>query len=302
MLFNCRSTNISMAKKRPREVTDFDDIGNDPIPSATIRCVLTSLSPIKKGRKSKYFDGNASDGKQTCRLLSFSERQLDILKKFKGAKETVEIRDCQVKRAMRGDRMEIVLKSSSEIAHSSKQLDTTNIDFDDGVVPEILIAALEDRCVFDVVTIRVKVHQVCQREFLDGGYIKQDVSVSDGSGVGRVTVWGDFVGTVFVGECYLFSGFMVKEFSGNKYLSMRKNGSTIEKVDDIGQVMKLDTDNITTDGQIMNATVVCVMEFLSKKVCILCNGYVEPGPGSPPIHGRFVVKLLRGMTIAVVLC
>ncbi len=67
---------------------------------------------------------------------------------------------------------------------------------------------------------------------------------------------------------------------------MRKNGSTIEKVDDIGQVMKLDTDNITTGGQIMNATVVCVMEFLLKKVCILCNGYVEPGPGSPPIHGR----------------
>ncbi len=38
--------------------------------------------------------------------------------------------------------MDIVLKSNSDIAHSSKQLDTTNINFDDGVVLEILIAAL----------------------------------------------------------------------------------------------------------------------------------------------------------------
>ncbi len=81
-----------MAKKRPREITDFDAIGDELIPSATVRCILTSLSPIKKGRKCRYFDGSATDGKTARRLWSFSERQLESLQKFKSAKETVELR------------------------------------------------------------------------------------------------------------------------------------------------------------------------------------------------------------------
>ncbi len=29
-----------------------------------------------------------------------------------------------------------------------------------------------------------------------------------------------------------------------------------------------------------------VIEFTSKKVCIVCHSIVEPGPGNPPVHGR----------------
>ncbi|XP_064399534.1 uncharacterized protein LOC135345996 [Halichondria panicea] len=275
-----------MAKKRPREVTDFDAIGDELIPSATVRCVLTSLSPIKKGRKCKYFDGSATDGKTRRRLLSFSESQLELLQKFKRAKETVELRDCQVKRGIRGDQMEIVLKSNTEIARCSKQLDSSNIDFDDGVVPEVPVSAFEGKCVYDVVSVRAKVHTVYEREILDDGKVKQDICISDASGAGRVTVWGSHVGTMAVGDSYLLSGFIVKEFRGNKYLSMRKEGSNIEKIDDVGAVMNVDETNVNIGGSIRNARIVCVMEFVSRKVCIVCYSYVEPGPGSPPVHGR----------------
>ena len=148
-----------MARKRPLEVTDFDKIGPEPIPSATVHCVVTSLSPIKKGRKSKFFDGNATDGKTNKRLLSFSEKQLELLQKFRSAKETVELRDCQVKRGIRGDEMEIVMKSNTQVARCPTQIDTSTIDFDDGVAPEVSVRALEEKCVFDVVTVHVKVHK-----------------------------------------------------------------------------------------------------------------------------------------------
>ncbi len=61
-------------------------------------------------------------------------------------------------------------------------------------------------------------HTVYKRE---SGQVKQDICISDASGAGRVTVWGSHVGTMVVGDSYLLLEFIVKEFRGNKYLSMR---------------------------------------------------------------------------------
>ncbi len=121
-------------------------------------------------------------------------------------------------------------------------------------------------------------HTVYKREILDSGQVKQDICISDASGAGRVTVWGSHVGTMVVGDSYLLSGFIVKEFRGNKYLSMRKEGSNIEKIDDVGAVMNVDETNV--GGSISNVRIVGVIEFISRKVCIVCHSIDEPGPGS----------------------
>ncbi len=52
--------------------------------------------------------------------------------------------------------MEIDLKSNTEVARCSEQLDSSNIHINDGVVPEVPVSALEGKCVFDVVSVRVK--------------------------------------------------------------------------------------------------------------------------------------------------
>ena len=197
-----------MARKRPR-VTEFDKIGDKPVASANVRCVVTSLSPVKKGRKSKYFHGNASDGSTTRRLLSFSESHLEVLKKFKGGRETVELKDCQLKRGNRGEEMEIVIKSGTEIVPCATKIDTTNITFDDGVAPEVPVAILPKKCIFDQMTIRAKVQKVSKQESIENSGVKQDIVISDSSSIGRVTVWGSYVGTLVEGTCYLFSNFMV---------------------------------------------------------------------------------------------
>ena len=152
---------LQMAKKRPRVVTDFEEVGQEPSTSAVVHGVISSLSPIKKGRKSKYFHGCVSDGKRSMRFVSFSERQLDSMEKFKESKRPVELKDCQLKRAKRGDELEIVMKSSTAIAPSPEKINISGIDFDDGVCPKVTVSDVKDKCVFDILDIDVKVCSVC---------------------------------------------------------------------------------------------------------------------------------------------
>ena len=62
-----------------REHDDLDVVEveslDEPLSTASVHGVITSLSPIKKGRKSNCFDGNVSDGKSKVRLVGFSPSQ-----------------------------------------------------------------------------------------------------------------------------------------------------------------------------------------------------------------------------------
>ena len=53
-----------------------------------------------------------------------------------------------------------------------------------------------------------------------------------------------------------FSNFMIRNFAGSKYLSKRKDLSTIEKIDNIGAVEETVAGVIKSDGDIRNAPVV----------------------------------------------
>lgn len=59
-----------MAKRSFEEVEKFDEVDKG-IPSASVYGVLTSLSPVKKGRKQNYFEGTVSDGSNKLRLVGF---------------------------------------------------------------------------------------------------------------------------------------------------------------------------------------------------------------------------------------
>ncbi len=57
-----------------------------------------------------------------------------------------------------------------------------------------------------------------------------------------------------MGDSYLFSEFILKEFRGQKYLSMQKERLKIEKIDDVGAVMNVHETNV--GGSITNVTIV----------------------------------------------
>ena len=53
-----------MASKRGREVEEFDDVASvvNASPNAKIHGVVTTVSPMKKGKTCSYFDGEISVG------------------------------------------------------------------------------------------------------------------------------------------------------------------------------------------------------------------------------------------------
>ena len=288
-----------MAAKRSRDVAGLDEIGDEPISSANVHVVVTALSPLKQGRKSVYFDGVVSDGSTSRRVVAFSEKQLKTLKGFKESKMPAELQDCQVKHGVHGEEMEIVIKKGSKIRPSEKKIDTSKIDFDGEVSPLVCVNEVDDKKVFSLVSVRVKVHCISKPETLQSGLTKQDMVIADRSGSGRATIWGENIGLVQTGKSYLLSSFMVKEFTGQKYLSMRKGVSGIEKIDDLQDVAE--ANDSLEDNVLKNAMIVGVSEFVRKKVCRKCHSYVEPGVGNPPIEGR-CMNLDCGLVLRYDIC
>ena len=60
-----------MAKKRSyEEILNIDDV-KEPISSTSIHGAIVTLSPVKKGRKSNFFDGMLADETSQIRLVGF---------------------------------------------------------------------------------------------------------------------------------------------------------------------------------------------------------------------------------------
>ena len=98
-----------MAKRTLEEVENFDNLEKG-IASASVHGVLTSLSPVKKGRKQNYFEGKLSDGSSKLCFVSFDSRQQKKMSDMLMKKRAIEIKGCEIKPSRRGDKMEILTK------------------------------------------------------------------------------------------------------------------------------------------------------------------------------------------------
>jgi hypothetical protein len=47
----------------------------EAIPNATVHAAIASLSPVKDGKRSKYFDGSLTDATTHIRMVGFSSDQ-----------------------------------------------------------------------------------------------------------------------------------------------------------------------------------------------------------------------------------
>ena len=62
-----------MAKYAFQEVDNYDVVKG--MPSASVHGVLTSVSPVKKGRRQNYFEGKVSNGNSKLRFVGFNSKQ-----------------------------------------------------------------------------------------------------------------------------------------------------------------------------------------------------------------------------------
>ena len=173
----------------PEEILDLANLKE--VSTATVHGVVTTLSPVKKGHYSPYFDGYLVDNKARARMVGFELSQRQELSDFMDKKVPIRLDDCEIKRAKRGSKLEIVLKGSTTITQSPKKFKVDCTEFDEKI--PVNLKDLADFNVYDRVTTLVKVHTVFD-PVNAGKFKKQDVLVVDSTGTATVTLWENNIG------------------------------------------------------------------------------------------------------------
>ena len=137
---------------------------------------------------------------------------------------------------------------------------------------------------YSKVSTLVKVLSKGEAVELGNGKTKQEILVADSSGLIIVTLWEEKVDVLDVSKSYKLSDFMIREFNMTKKLTLRRQGSTIEKIPDISDIQD-DNDHFKLDysNSIFNADIMAVKQLETFNACVNCKARVEP---QTPPSGR----------------
>ena len=92
MASGCVSSSSSSRRKRPAEdIENYSDIGGCQHENANVHGVLMQLSPVKKGKRSNFFEGQMSDGMSRIRFVGFKAEQRKKLVDFSQSGKTCRI-------------------------------------------------------------------------------------------------------------------------------------------------------------------------------------------------------------------
>lgn len=273
-----------MARKRLFEEVEKFDLLDRPLSNASLHAAITSLSPVKKGKNSVYFDGIMSDGSSYIRVVGFSADQQKKLASLLELKEPTHLTNCEIKRSCQGDKMEIMLKKFTDIAKSPKKITAPEeyVSIDTPML--ISLDQLPDIQDFQRVSIDIKVAYLYEPLRVTGGKRKQDIVIADSSTTARLTLWEERINSMDEEESYALQNVVVRQFRDRKYLSMAKNGSTIKHIEDIGEVAEYDPEIDDDKGQkrdINKASIIAVISLDTYKSCLACKARVEST--SPPL-------------------
>ena len=168
------SVSVSTPKKR-KLMQEFTDIASacsgGASNSASVHGVLARLSPMKKGKKSKYYEGSLSDGNKDIRIFGYNEMQHKKLIKFKDNKETVNIINCEIKEARgEAEKMEVLVNRSSEIRSSSMKYDVEDVA---NTITLDMLSTIDDFQTVSILDITVDELELPTQ--VTGDFIKQDL-------------------------------------------------------------------------------------------------------------------------------
>ena len=272
------STCARVAMKRAQE--EFEDVSEvvATSPSARIHGIVTSVSPMKKSRTCNYFDGEITDGKTSMRLFGFDSGSgvRKRLVEFEEREESVVLSRCEVKHSRQGNQLEILVGKYTDVEKSEKSFDVQPRDLADKKFGKVIVLEeLGELEQFQRITVSVKVICVQEPSEVGNGKKKQDIIAGDSTGTAHVTIWEKEIGTMEEGKSYRLSGMVVREYGGMKFLSISKDNSAIEEIDDIGVVKEDANQSSKSDSaHFKNARIVGVLNLESYHVCMKCKGKV----------------------------
>ena len=273
-------TDTRMAAKRKLEFEDYSQV-TEEAGSADIHGVVTSVSPLKKSKKgNNYYHGQLCDGKQSLRFVGFASNHQKMLEEFLEGRKSVEIRNCQIKKSNRdSDKLEVLVKGATKICPSEKKFDVSKMEFQQNESVEIMLEKVDEIEPFTRININVNVIK-CGEPITLGTRQKQEVTVSDATGLGTVQLWENNIGILEEGQSYRLMNFRVVEYENVKYIAMCWSGSefqTIEHVEsEVDGKLNAEEESITLHNPKIAA------EFKLEKFfkCLRCGSRTEPAEGS----------------------
>ena len=162
-----------MSRKRQlHEVLDLDGL-QEPIANASVEGI-TSVSPIKKGKTSNYFDGTVTDSTAKVRLVGFTASQQKKVNEYMTQNQPIKIENCEIKRAQRGNKSEVMLKGNTKIGDSPKKFAVSSLQYKDDTPTTITLSNLESTNVYERVTVNV-VQTMTAPIYVLGGKKKQEI-------------------------------------------------------------------------------------------------------------------------------
>ena len=267
---------------RKRDITQLKDI-DEPCTSINIHGAVTNISPVKKGRKSLFFDGTLADTTSKVRLIGFSPQQQILLNDLHKASSPVELSNCEVKHSRQGQGYDIMLKSNTQIKKSPKKIDMDTIMATSTLesVP-ITLDAIPSTLPYEKVSVNIKVIQLFRPEEVgqEKKVKKRDALIADHTATTKVVLWEPHLDALEQGKCYNLKDFQVKEFQSKKHLSMPRNNFKILPIDYLeNTVPPPPEENESTT--IHDVQIIGVSQLDIYKSCLQCKARVEPQ--TPPM-------------------
>ena len=238
--------------------------------NAKVHAVVSSLSPMKKGKAANFFEATITDGKTEMRVVGFQGTHRKRLADFQENSQTVTLENCKIKKARQSDDLEVQLKSNTTLRKSPMKYAVSSKSL---MKEDICLKDLTDKPVYSKVSFQAKVINVDYPAKLAGGLSKQEVTVADSTAAARITLWQSDINTVEEFESYYFKGMSVRSFKNENNLSKPKDDASITPIDDIGDVVSDDLPQNSVT--VHNAEVIGVQSLQSYAACLACNGKVN---------------------------
>ena len=179
------SLKIAMAEQQ--SIPSFSVSELEPSNVADVHGVVGNVSPMKKGSGKPFFEAVITDGEKQSRVVGFSDTMRKRLACSESTMDPVELSNCQVKKSKRCDDLEIVLQPQTYVHASPTKVAKDKVaSLLDNV---ITLSQLQNKALYDTVTIRAKVLQVHPSVHVSPTLDKQDITISDSTAAAKLTLW-----------------------------------------------------------------------------------------------------------------
>ena len=175
---------------------------------------MASVSPMKKGKRAKYFEAKITDGQKHMRVVGFQPQHQTKLAEYQQNSEAVVLKNCEVKQARQSEELEGMLKSSTTVEGSPKKFSVGDISQISNT--DIALDQLESKNTFEKVTVTIKAIHLEEPVKVAGGLQKQDVTIADSHGAAKLTLWEADIGKISENKSYQLSNVIVHTYQQQK--------------------------------------------------------------------------------------